>query len=1150
MSDTTVSLPEKKPPGKKARRWLRWLGWAVIALVVALIALYFIATSSAFLMSVVLPRAGAALNANITVSDASLHPFSSLDLRDLKVAARGQPPVLTAAEVRIHYHLFDLLGGKVDVNDITLASPTVELIQNPDGSSNLDPIMRALQASSSTKAKPVSPSSPSSAKPPQIDIGQLALNNATILQIKKYADGRSDVTCVTNINVTLAGLENGQTAKLDLAADLQINDQSTNAPGQLAAALKGSFNCALTPALQPASAGGSASFNVSQSGGVFSDFASFSSAFDCDVTSSEVKKLALSFQRAGEPLGELTVTGPFDGSKMEGKLNVELTGVDHRLFNLFGQKSGLDFGAATVDSTNQIDLANDGSLITAAGQFRLAKMQVTRAGQTTPTLNLTAAYDVALDRTAQSATLRTLSLTGTQNDAPLLTAHLTSPMSLTWGNGANDNGNAALALAVTNLNLADWEPFLGQAVTGGNVGLNLNVVSQQGGKQISFDLHSDLAGLALHLGANPAPPVDVTLAAHGQATNLKQIILNDYQLQMNLQNQTALTVSGSGNYDLTTGQAAAQIQLQSTLPRLLQLMPQPGINISAGDLALNAQVAQKEKTQTVTGDLTLTNFDGQLGKNNFSDYSTAIHLDLARTTSQIQINHVTGSFNQNGNPGGYFDLSGSCQPAQPAADVSLKLSSLNENALRPFLEPLLAGKQLTSVSVNGDVSAQYDSQAGSSVKAGVEVTNLVVNDPQHQFPPTALAAGLQVDASVNHQSADVRQLQLALTPTALGANQLNLTGQVDFSKTNAIQGNLKLAADSLDLTSYYDLFFGGTNVAAKAAAVASQPAPKPSEEPAPVNLPLQNFSLDADIGRLYLQEIAITNFNATVKIDGGHVVLKPFALTLNGAPVNASADLDLSVPGYKYNVAFNATNVPLAPLVDTFEPSRAGQIGGDLTADEQVTGAGLTGASLQKNLAGQFSLNATNLNLSVINVQSRLLKTVVNVVATIPQLLSNPETAIVSLFGRVTGKSGLMNELQQAPIEVITTQITAGDGQVHLQSAVVQSAAFEADASGAITLNSVLTNSTINIPVTVSLSQAIAGELNVGATGTATNADYSALPQFLTLTGTVGDPKANINKMALAGIAGHSLGSGLRHSGTNATSTVGNFFNRIFHFGK
>ena len=147
----------------------------------------------------------------------------------------------------------------------------------------------------------------------------------------------------------------------------------------------------------------------------------------------------------------------------------------------------------------------------------------------------------------------------------------------------------------------------------------------------------------------------------------------------------------------------------------------------------------------------------------------------------------------------------------------------------------------------------------------------------------------------------------------------------------------------------------------------------------------------------------IADFQTTVKIDGGHVVVNPFKLTLNGAPVNSTMDLDLGVPGWKYDMSFGAQAIPLTPLVDSFQPERKGQIGGTLTANGKVSGAGITGASLQKNLAAQFDMNMTNLNLNVINIKSALLKGVVNVVAGIPELLSNPASGISSFLGNVTG---------------------------------------------------------------------------------------------------------------------------------------------------
>jgi hypothetical protein len=276
------------------------------------------------------------------------------------------------------------------------------------------------------------------------------------------------------------------------------------------------------------------------------------------------------------------------------------------------------------------------------------------------------------------------------------------------------------------------------------------------------------------------------------------------------------------------------------------------------------------------------------------------------------------------------------------------------------------------------------------------------------------------------------------------------------------------------------------------------------------------------------------------------VTVKPFQLTLNGAPVNATVDLNLGVPGYRYDVAFGADRVPVAPLVNTFVPERKGQMGGTLTANAQVKGAGVTGASLQKNLAGQFAVGVTNLNLSVMNAHSPILKTLINVIATIPQLLGNPEKAIASLLGQATGQgSGLTDELRQSPIQVINVQGKAGGGRIDLSSASVQSTAFKADAQGGIVLAPVLTNSTINIPVGVSVNQPIAKQLNLASANTAASAAYVPLPQFLTMKGTIGVPKSDINRMALAGLAMKSLGGGVINTSTNGTSQVGNLLNNL-----
>jgi hypothetical protein len=239
------------------------------------------------------------------------------------------------------------------------------------------------------------------------------------------------------------------------------------------------------------------------------------------------------------------------------------------------------------------------------------------------------------------------------------------------------------------------------------------------------------------------------------------------------------------------------------------------------------------------------------------------------------------------------------------------------------------------------------------------------------------------------------------------------------------------------------------------------------------------------------------------------------------------------VPGYTYEIACNADAIPLTPLVDSFAPDRKGQIAGTTSISAQVKGAGITGASLKKNLAGQFNFAGTNLNLAIANIRSPLINSVINVIVELPNLISNPAAVLGNFLGG-TKKSGWADTLTSSPIDAITVQASAGDGLVQLQSAEVQSAAFQALASGQIVLAPILTNSTIEIPVKVLLSSPLAGQIGLGDSNTPPEAAYVALPNFLKMQGTIGNPKANIDKLALVelavktggGIAGRIGGAG------------------------
>src|SRR2546426_11721370 len=109
MADTSVA----PPPPRKRRRWLRALGWIFVIFIVLLVAVYFVGTSSAFFKGFILPRVSKSINAQVTVSEASISPFKEVILHNFQVRTTGEEPLVTSPEVRARYSLMDIIGGNI-----------------------------------------------------------------------------------------------------------------------------------------------------------------------------------------------------------------------------------------------------------------------------------------------------------------------------------------------------------------------------------------------------------------------------------------------------------------------------------------------------------------------------------------------------------------------------------------------------------------------------------------------------------------------------------------------------------------------------------------------------------------------------------------------------------------------------------------------------------------------------------------------------------------------------------------------------------------------------------------------------------------------------------------------------------------------------
>ncbi len=1090
---------ENKPAAPKPRRRIgRTIGIIALLCVVGIVVIYFVATSGPFFKSVILPRVAKSLNADITVANANIHPFSEVTLDNVRVQTTGTEPLLTAQRVHVRYDLRAILSGNNVVQELLLDQPMIHLVRETNGSSNLDPL---LKRSGAKKAK--QPQNPA-----RLDLENLAIKNGTIDIIQKTTGPTNHIE-LRNLDVQITRVQNGQSGKVTLGSDFQMRrfypPGPTNQPNDvLAGKLSGAFDFALDPQLSPSSVNGKTELAFSQTAGAYKDFANYSGLLEIKLTPTEIQQLALSLQQGGQNLGRILINGPFDPAKMEGKLNVAVQSIDRHLLNLVGATHGWDFSDSQLNSSNVVQIGKKGKQVAVAGQLIGRQVSVKQTAQTTPVLDLDLNYDVDVNLEDKTAQLRQLRLAAKQNQADLLLASLDQPMGLSWGQGAPGFAESALNLSVTNLNLSDWAFLMGTNPPTGRLNLQTKLVAQNNGRTLKTDIAGQINDLALKVGTNDIKQSQLTLSANGSVENLNRIALDQFRFALAQQNQTVADGQGTAQVVLGGGKDIhVDAQLNAILPALLQQFPVANLEASQGSLKATANYTQTADAKTASGNAQLRDFTGRYGAYNFKNYQTAVDYNVALESDFLKISKATVALSSQGKSGGAFDLAGKYRLENKSGQITFKAIDVNQNGLEPFLGSALGEKKLLSVALNGVGSADFTPKQPTQLKADFAVTNLVVQEPNQPAPNPPLSARFQLDGSLLDQSMELRQTVLTLSPTARAKNQLSVQGHVDLSTNNPAPGQLSIRSDAFDLTEFYDLF-ASKKVKATPATTATAPAPATTTTAAPAqpagaaHLPVRQLSTDLQIGHLYLREIDAADVRGTAVIQTNQVSLQPFSMQLNGAPMRLQALIDLGVPGYGYDLTLGAERIPLQPLVNSFS-AQSNKLRGDLTAHAQIKGVGTTGASLQKTLAGQMDLVTTNLNLEIVGPKIRRLLEPIALVLQLP-------------------------ELMQTPIDWIAANANMGDGQIQLTNFVVQSAAFVAQSRGAIPIEDPLTNSRLKLPVEFSLRRALAAKINLVRPNTPTNLVYVQLPTFVTLAGTVGNPETKVNKLALSGLLLESVG--------------------------
>ena len=782
----------------RKRRGLKIFGAGCGVVAVLMIAGYFLATSGWFLKAVVLPRLSAVVGAAVTAESIAWSPFSTLKLTGLKVQTQGTEPVARADGVLVRYDLLALLRGGVRVAEASLEAPVVQVVVKADGTSNLDPILKSLGGG--TQPPPASPAA--AGEPLPFLLEQVTLKNGTLRWVKALPAGGNQVAEITQLQITADHLGRGGAGRLEIAADLRWDEgMASRSNGVLAAKLDAKVGFDLDANLRPLSLKGGVELTVAEALGPYAAAADLRVALDADVSATETRTLALRLYQGAAPLGSLSAGGPFDPTRLDGRLQLILEGIDRRALNLAGALFGADFNATRVSSTNVVELA-EGARIAVNGQVAVNQFSLTRKGLTTPALDMTTTYQVTVEPASRRAWLQAFAVKVAQGQSELLGAALAKPMRLDWGAGANAVEESSFSLALRGLNLADWRAFTDDSTLAGQLDFRLDAQAEQAGRKLKLAGEAGLANFAARLGSNHLEHAGLTLTFGAEVADFNRVRLTAFDARVTHERQAALHLGASGQVEVKNAAVDLQTALEVSLPPLAALLGDPRVKASSGVFNFEGRVQQRPPSsplnqpaipdRSVAGTLRLGALTGVFGAYAFDRFETRVEGEVSLNNQVVAIKKFVAEARQSDQPGGRFELGGAYDFSKTNGQAAFRLTDLNQTLLRSFAAPYLGSNQLESIVINGNGNATFDPRAESSITGNFQADNVVVTDPAGRWPKTPATFRIDFEGALKEDLVELRRCVGGIDQDHLNGGKFDARGRFDL-KTRVGQGSVKVS---------------------------------------------------------------------------------------------------------------------------------------------------------------------------------------------------------------------------------------------------------------------------------------------------------------------------------------------------------------------
>lgn len=1037
-----------------------------------LVALYFIATSDFVLRRLVLPRLVGDINGKVSVGAISLHPFSRLTLADLQVKLADGQTLLAAKEADVRYGLVSLLRGRWIVPEIRLVNPEFHLVQFADGTTSLERLFE-----SDTPRRPqVVP------RPEELLIGRLTVENGTFSYENQLPDGERTRVAGRELRLSLANLGNGRKAALELAGRIGMEKAGDTAGGRLILALESSTSTTLGRNLRPSEVKVGVRLEAQEATGTYGSLAGLSVRFDGDMSGKEIHQCLLRFEKAGNSLGSLQVTGPADFENLNLRLRASLEDLSHEVLDLLGSPFGVAFGEAKLAGNCLVDLSDDGRSLTVGSTLSGSGLEVQTVAGRTPALDFNFRLNGRVSPHNKTADIRALDLTVHEGGRELLMVSAPRTINLLWNPAVRSSQNdSSLVFRLNAIDLARWRPLFGPALPAGRVTIDGVLTNRDDGVRLRAWVTNRVDGLAFTAGPYAVSNASASLVSRLEFRDYFSLSAEETFLEAAVDGIPLVKGRGTGSYEFRNRELRLQFDLRGDASNLVARFPHPMVAATGGDFRFDGTTQFRGESGMAGVSLVLDGFHGRVDRYAFNGEWLRTDCSVDWNPELVAVRQFGVSVGRTAGAAGSVYATGR---ATQTGEASFELSAVNlgPDSLSPFLRPYFGAITLAGGTLEVPRAQVRLSPSGrEDVELEVRTDHLVLRDNATGVSHFPLTMSTVLSFSRTGSRLEVTTNIITLPFTHRATNVVSATGELDLAVSNAEPGRLSIRSAGLDLTDLVEFY--RTNQAAAGDSMAtpsSAPAGEATHDRGSLALP--EFVADLNVRRLFVAGMEATNWLAHVTSTNGLLRLDSLTAEIGGGGLRARGQTATREGGGATILQVAAEHLPVDPVSTAVFGVDRGRYAGDLSAELDYAGPALEGGSAAAPASGRFSLTATNLVCRVL-----------------PDWARRTLGPVASAFK--------MDDVLRSPLRYVGGRARLTGDSISLSDWTAMGDLFVLNLAGEVRLGSgsSWSDTSFDLPVGIALRETLAQRLPLTNLQPAIQPGYLQLPPLLSVEGTLSD---------------------------------------------